>query len=158
MADILRLIFKCLLLNEKLYILFQISPKFVPDNKSTLVQVIAWCGTGGKPLPEPMMTKLYDTKLRSSLLELVQIDGLVQDCSNSIANAMALLQSCTKPLKSRKIIPSCVVRLPFLRNDSKSFNHFHNNANSTRIFFPSIGIHHTYSEKFCVSYNMLQVN
>ena len=25
------------------------------------------------------------------------IDGLVQDCSNSIANAMELLQSCNKP-------------------------------------------------------------
>ena len=24
-------------------------------------------------------------------------DGLVQDCSNSIANALELLQSCTKP-------------------------------------------------------------
>ena len=28
-----------------------------------------------------------------------QIDGLVQDCSNSIALAMELLQSCTKPSK-----------------------------------------------------------
>ena len=26
------------------------------------------------------------------------IDSLVQDCSNSIANALELLQSCTKPL------------------------------------------------------------
>ena len=26
------------------------------------------------------------------------IDGLVQGCSNSIANALELLQSCTKPL------------------------------------------------------------
>ena len=26
-----------------------------------------------------------------------QIDGLAQDCSNSIANALELLQSCTKP-------------------------------------------------------------
>ena len=26
------------------------------------------------------------------------IDGLAQDCSNSIADAMELLQSCTKPL------------------------------------------------------------
>ena len=26
-----------------------------------------------------------------------EIDGLVQDCSNSIANALELLQSCTKP-------------------------------------------------------------
>ena len=25
------------------------------------------------------------------------IDRLVQDCSNAIANALALLQSCTKP-------------------------------------------------------------
>ena len=25
------------------------------------------------------------------------IDGLVQDCSNSTANALELLQSCTKP-------------------------------------------------------------
>ena len=25
------------------------------------------------------------------------IDGLVQDCSNSIANALELLQSCTEP-------------------------------------------------------------
>ena len=28
-----------------------------------------------------------------------QINGLVQDCSNSIANALELLQSCTKPSK-----------------------------------------------------------
>ena len=28
---------------------------------------------------------------------LRDIDGLVQDCSNSIANAMELLQSCTNP-------------------------------------------------------------
>ena len=29
----------------------------------------------------------------------VQIHGLVPDCSNSIANALELLQSCTKPSK-----------------------------------------------------------
>ena len=28
-----------------------------------------------------------------------QIDGLVQDCSNSIASALELLQSCVKPLR-----------------------------------------------------------
>ena len=32
------------------------------------------------------------------------IDGLVQDCSNSIANALELLQSCTKPLTYPKNI------------------------------------------------------
>ena len=28
----------------------------------------------------------------------LDIEGLAQDCSNSIANALELLQSCTKPL------------------------------------------------------------
>ena len=28
---------------------------------------------------------------------IIHINGLVQDCSNSIANALELLQSCTKP-------------------------------------------------------------
>ena len=27
----------------------------------------------------------------------IYFDGLVQECSNSIANALELLQSCTKP-------------------------------------------------------------
>ena len=31
------------------------------------------------------------------LLGAYHIDDLVQDCSNSIANALELLQSCTKP-------------------------------------------------------------
>ena len=42
------------------YDLIQISLKFVPkdpiDHKSSLVQVMAWCRTGNKPLHEPMMT------------------------------------------------------------------------------------------------------
>ena len=33
------------------------------------------------------------------MAQKVQIDGLVQDCRNSIANALELLQSCTKPSK-----------------------------------------------------------
>ena len=46
-------------------ILIQISLKFVGrspiDNKPALVQVVAWCWTGYKPLPEPMMTQFTDT-------------------------------------------------------------------------------------------------
>ena len=33
-------------------------------------------------------------------IQTLDIDGLVQDCSNSSALAMELLQSCTKPLIS----------------------------------------------------------
>ena len=46
------------------WISIQISLKFVPknpiDNKSALVQVMAWCRTADKPLPEPMLTKFTD--------------------------------------------------------------------------------------------------
>ena len=31
-------------------------------------------------------------------IDMEYSDGLVQNCSNSIANALELLQSCTKPL------------------------------------------------------------
>ena len=41
------------------------SLKFVPkcsnDNKSSLVQVMAWCLCGTKPIPEPMMTQFTNT-------------------------------------------------------------------------------------------------
>ena len=78
-------------MNEKFNILIQISLKFVPecpiDNKPVLVQVMARRWTGDKPLPEPVLTQFTNA----------YIDGLLQDCSNSIANAMELLQSCTKP-------------------------------------------------------------
>ena len=52
-------ILKCIYLNESDKIPIKISLKFVPrsqiDNKLALVQVMAWCLTGDKPLSEPMM-------------------------------------------------------------------------------------------------------
>ena len=52
-------ILKCIFLNESDKIPIEISLKFVPrspiDNKLALVQVMAWCRTGDKPLYEPMM-------------------------------------------------------------------------------------------------------
>ena len=54
-------IFKCIFFNKNVRISIQISLKFVPkgsiDNKSALVQVMAWRRTGDKPLPEAMMTQ-----------------------------------------------------------------------------------------------------
>ena len=35
------------------------------------------------------------------------VEGLVQDCSNSIVNALELLQSCTKPSMSSLPVASC---------------------------------------------------
>ena len=42
------------------------------------------------------MPLAYSLWSKQPILE--HIDGLVQDCSNSIANALELLQSCTEPL------------------------------------------------------------
>ena len=57
-------IFRCIFVNEKFCILIRISLKFVPegviDHKPALVQVMAWCQTGDKPLPESMLTQLID--------------------------------------------------------------------------------------------------
>ena len=57
-------IFKCIFMNEKFCILILISLKFVPkgpiDNKPALVQVMDWCWTGDKPLPEPMLIQFTD--------------------------------------------------------------------------------------------------
>ena len=84
-------IFKYIFMNEKFHILIRISLKFLPkgpiDYESSLVQVIAWCQTGDKPLPEAMLTQFTNA----------YIDGSVQERRNSIANALELHLSCTNP-------------------------------------------------------------
>ena len=52
-------IFKCIFLNENIWISLKIWLKFVPkvwiNNIPALVQIMAWCRPGDKPLSEPMM-------------------------------------------------------------------------------------------------------
>ena len=64
-------IFKGIFLNETDKIPIQISLKLVPrspiDNKSALVQVMAWRRTGDKPLPEPMMTPAVHWRIYAAL-------------------------------------------------------------------------------------------
>ena len=55
-------IFKCIFLPENVWILINISLKFVPEgrinNIAALVQIIAWCWPGNKSLSEPIMYSL----------------------------------------------------------------------------------------------------
>ena len=57
-------IFKCIFMNEKCFILIQISLKFVPkfliNNISSLVQIMAWRQSGDKPLSGTMLTQFTD--------------------------------------------------------------------------------------------------
>ena len=55
-------IFRCILLNEHVWITIKNSLKFVPkgpiNNIPALVQIMAWCRPGDKPLSEPMLVSL----------------------------------------------------------------------------------------------------
>ena len=55
-------VYKCIFLNENVWILLKISLKFVPkgpiNNIPSLVQIMAWRRPGDKPLSEPMMVRL----------------------------------------------------------------------------------------------------
>ena len=63
-------IFKCIFLNENVWISIRISLKFVSkipiDNKAELVQIMVWCLTGDKLLSEPMMAYYTDTYMHHS--------------------------------------------------------------------------------------------
>ena len=56
--------FERIVMNENVKIAIKISFKFVAkgliDNKSALVQVMAWRRSGDKPLPESMLTQFTD--------------------------------------------------------------------------------------------------
>ena len=55
-------ILKCIFLNENIWILINISLKFIPkcpiNNIPALVQIMAWRQPGNKPLSEPMIVSL----------------------------------------------------------------------------------------------------
>ena len=55
-------IFKCIFLNENVWIPIKISLKFVPkgpiNNIPAMVQIMAWRRPGNKPLSEPMVVSL----------------------------------------------------------------------------------------------------
>ena len=63
-------IFKCVFINENFCIFFRISLKFVPSgtiyNKAALVQVMAWCRTGDKPLLWTNVDQFIDAYMRHS--------------------------------------------------------------------------------------------
>ena len=66
-------ILKCISLNENFRILDNISLKYVPygliENMAALVQIMAWCRIGDKPLSEAMMVCFTDeyTRLSASM-------------------------------------------------------------------------------------------
>ena len=62
LGHVIKNIFRGIFLNENAWISLKISLKFVPkariNNIPALVQIMAWCRPGNKPLSEPMMVTL----------------------------------------------------------------------------------------------------
>ena len=62
-------IFKCIFVNENIYISIKISLKFVPkgliNNIPALVQIMTWHHSGDNPLSESMITDAYMHHLAS---------------------------------------------------------------------------------------------
>ena len=95
---------------------FKVHLTFVPlrpiNNELALVQIMAWHRTGDKSWvkiqysinSEYVIMRLKNIKQRIILVYMMKVimilhfSGLVQDCSNSSANTLELLQPCTKPL------------------------------------------------------------
>ena len=78
-------IFKCIFLNENVWIPLKISLTFVPkgpiNNIPTLVQIMAWRRSGDKPLSEPMMFSL-STHICVTQLQWVNRLGLIISAEN----------------------------------------------------------------------------
>ena len=63
-------------------------------------------------LPSSIVVLTIATRWHVPLFLDHQIKGLVQDCSNSSANALELLQSCTKPLWLSRKFPYAAENCP----------------------------------------------
>ena len=76
-------IFKCIFLNENIWILTKISLSYVPygliDNMAALVQIMAWHQPGYKPLSEQVMGKFGDAYMH--LLASMSQATIVQTCT-----------------------------------------------------------------------------
>ena len=86
-------IFKCIFLNENVWIPIKISLKFIPtdpiNNIPALVPIMAWRRPGDKPLSEPMMVNLY-ASLGLNEIILVEAEGKFR-----ISNWRAFLQQAS---------------------------------------------------------------
>ena len=101
-------IFKCIFLNENVWISIKISLKFVPNspiyNIPALVQIMAWGRLGDKPLSKPMMVGLLThicltrpkwvnkrgPRLPPSLKNLLVLNSLVPEwCGTSFKSAIS---------------------------------------------------------------------
>ena len=89
-------IFKCIFLNENVWIPIKLSWKFVPkcpiNNIPALIQIMAWHSPGSKPLSEPIVVSL-PMHMCITLPQWVKIDVRAYQYHNSLMIPINSLQS-----------------------------------------------------------------
>ena len=100
-------IFKHIFLNENVWILIKISLKFVHkvpiNNIPALIQIMAWCPPGDKPLSEPMMVTLQ-THL---CITRPQWYSTMWHCHQLFQGGQITLNQDEMDLESRDVLDSC---------------------------------------------------
>ena len=93
-------IFKCIFLNENVWIPIKISLKFVPqctiNNISALVQIMAWRRPCDKPLSEPMMVRL-PTHICVTRPQFIEAESLIYASVNWPSLVKKWLVACPAP-------------------------------------------------------------
>ena len=102
-------IFKCIFLNENVWITIKISLKFAPkgpiNNIPALVQIMAWRRPGDKPLSEPMLVSLPThicvtrsqwVKFKSSFYDIAPIEQDTFEYKSTLVQVMAWCRQATR--------------------------------------------------------------
>ena len=106
-------IFKSFFVNKEYLNLTLISLKFVPkgpiDNKSTLDQVMAWCRTGDKPLPEPILpySMMHICGTRGSCVNVTFFDSHNKLTVTWHAIILMYITSTYSDIMTKMAIPLC---------------------------------------------------
>ena len=101
-------IFKCIFLNENVWIIIEISLKFVPsgpiNNIPALVQIMAWCCPGNMPLSKPMVVSLlthicvtqpqWVQAGHCNSLKIEYVDGIYEYVDEIYGGALYFQKSC----------------------------------------------------------------
>ena len=122
-------VLKCIFLNENVWISLKIPLKFVPrgpiNNIRVLVQIMAWCRPGDKPLSEPMMVCLL-THICVTRPQWVNSNGyicLFEGTANGLSNKNHRV-TCSEnhPWVQKSSLPSFVNWLGHCPNSSPKFD------------------------------------
>ena len=104
-------IFKCALVNENVWILISLKwvPKYLINNIPALVQIMAWCHPGNKPISEAMMVWLQ-THISATRPQWVKVSGILTYTEIFIIsfNSFFCLVSCVAkhpPPQNELILP-----------------------------------------------------